>query len=1015
MRLFALLFSIFLNLDAYKILVYTSLFGHSHVKMLGSVADILTDAGHNVTVLMPIIDVNERNRTGLKSTKNLIMVEPCENGIDAFENLKRDMSLMWNAEQGNPLSLVSKLQQMSEVFMHPCDNVIGQKDLIERMKAEKFDLGVAEPFDFCGYAFFEAIQIRAHVSVVAAARMDHVSEAMGQPMAASYVPGAQSVYSDRMNMKERFLNLLLTKAGGLMFSYIADSEFDLLQKKYPDVIKRSWREIFPETTYLFTNSIPIMDYPAPTFDKIIPIGGISVVTDKKKNALPEKWDKVLNIRKKNVLISFGSNAKSIDMPEEYRRSLLKMFAMTPDVTFIWKYEEENSKIVDHLDNVFLGTWLPQNELLADKRLTVFLTHGGLASTFEMALLGKPCIMVPIFADQARNAQMLQRQGSALVLNKENLGDPNKIKEALEKIMNDDTFVKNATRLAEMLNNRPTNPRETFVKHVEFAARFGRMPSMEPYARHQSFIEHFFLDIIAIGLLIVITILVYSNLLAHSHVKMLGSVADILTDAGHNVTVLMPIIDVNERNRTGLKSTMNVVYVEPTEAILEMLNELRNDKGFLWKNEQGNPLSLLSRLHAMSEAFKHPCDNVIGQKDLIERMKAEKFDLGVAEPFDFCGYAFFEAIQIRAHVSVVAAARMDHVSEAMGQPMAASYVPGTQSVYSDRMNMKERFLNLLLTKAGGIMFSYVADSEFDLLQKKYPDVIKRSWRDILPETTYLFTNNIPILDFPAPTFDKIIPIGGISVVTDRKKNTLPEKWDKVLNIRKKNVLISFGSNAKSIDMPEEYRRSLLKMFAMMPDVTFIWKYEEENSKIVDHLDNVFLGTWLPQNELLADKRLTVFLTHGGLASTFELALLGKPCIMVPIFADQARNAQMLQRQGSALVLNKENLGDPNKIKEALEKIMNDDTFVKNATRLAEMLNNRPTNPRETFVKHVEFAARFGRMPSMEPYARHQSFIEHFFLDIIAIGLLVVITVATVSFWILRCLLRRIFGGAKVKSE
>lgn len=66
---------------------------------------------------------------------------------------------------------------------------------------------------------------------------------------------------------------------------------------------------------------------------------------------------------------------------------------------------------------------------------------------------------------------------------------------------------------------------------------------------------------------------------------------------------------------------------------------------------------------------------------------------------------------------------------------------------------------------------------------------------------------------------------------------------------------------------------------MPDTTFIWKYEDPNVNIAKNLDNVFISSWLPQNELLADSRVTVFVTHGGLASVMELALMGKPAIMV----------------------------------------------------------------------------------------------------------------------------------------
>lgn len=43
-----ILFSLFVNGVAFKILVYSPAFGYSHMKFVGTVADILVDAGHQV-------------------------------------------------------------------------------------------------------------------------------------------------------------------------------------------------------------------------------------------------------------------------------------------------------------------------------------------------------------------------------------------------------------------------------------------------------------------------------------------------------------------------------------------------------------------------------------------------------------------------------------------------------------------------------------------------------------------------------------------------------------------------------------------------------------------------------------------------------------------------------------------------------------------------------------------------------------------------------------------------------
>ena len=48
---FLLLFYFINYADSYKILVYSPLIGHSHVKFMGSIADTLAEAGNDVVDL----------------------------------------------------------------------------------------------------------------------------------------------------------------------------------------------------------------------------------------------------------------------------------------------------------------------------------------------------------------------------------------------------------------------------------------------------------------------------------------------------------------------------------------------------------------------------------------------------------------------------------------------------------------------------------------------------------------------------------------------------------------------------------------------------------------------------------------------------------------------------------------------------------------------------------------------------------------------------------------------------
>ncbi|KAK6049093.1 hypothetical protein COOONC_13402, partial [Cooperia oncophora] len=304
-----------------------------------------------------------------------------------------------------------------------------------------------------------------------------------------------------------------------------------------------------------------------------------------------------------------------------------------------------------------------------------------------------------------------------------------------------------------------------------------------------------------------------------------------------------------------------------------------------------------------------------------------------------------------------------------------------------------------------------------------------FQDILADSSYVFTNSNPYLDYPRPMLHKTVPIGGIAVHIDPKKNALSKEWDSILNERNTTVLVSFGSVAKSIYMPDEYRNTLLEVFESMPETTFIWKYEKENAQIAAHLKNVHLSTWVPQNALLADPRLTAFITHGGLGSTTELAHLGKPAILIPIFADQTRNAHMLAKHGGGIVLNKFALEQPHTLRDSLKRIFDDAryelvcnknrkttvrivrttlpiedhfSFSNNAKRLSEMLLNQPISAKQLLIRHSEFAAKFGRLPNLDPYGRHLSFIAYYLIDIFLIVTSVVIVIAfVVVMFIRRC--------------
>nr|CDJ91450.1 UDP-glucuronosyl UDP-glucosyltransferase domain containing protein [Haemonchus contortus] len=485
------------TVTSFNYLVVSPLFGHSHSHFMGTIADILTEAGHNVTVLMPIMDPDMKD-TGLRSTKNVIKVPPDNRTAAMFIQKAKFMKKLWNIEP-SAYGMVELGLQLARSFTWQCERVFNDDAVMYTLRQTNFDVGIAEAFDLCGFGIFEVLDVKATIATTSCVHSEAVSKAIGIPSAASYVPGAMSTKSDVMNTFERLQNVVEITLGAKFFDTLFEMEIAAFRAKFGQNFK-DYEELLAQVSYVFTNSNPYLDYPRPTIHKSIDIGGIAVSLDSSHNKLPKKLDEIIDLREKNVIISFGTVVKSCYMPDEYKKSLLKVFEMMPDTTFIWKYEIDDSEMIRNLSNVYMSPWLPQNALLADSRITAFVTHGGLGSTTEIAYMGKPAVMVPLFADQIRNANMLAKHGSAIVLQKYDLGNPDRLLSAIETVINDRRYTTNAKMLADMLLNQPISSKQLMLRHAEFAARFGRIPNLDPYGRHLTTIQYYLIDLFLIAII-----------------------------------------------------------------------------------------------------------------------------------------------------------------------------------------------------------------------------------------------------------------------------------------------------------------------------------------------------------------------------------------------------------------------------------------------------------------------------------------------------------------------------------
>ena len=96
---------------------------------------------------------------------------------------------------------------------------------------------------------------------------------------------------------------------------------------------------------------------------------------------------------------------------------------------------------------------------------------------------------------------------------------------------------------------------------------------------------------------------------------------------------------------------------------------------------------------------------------------------------------------------------------------------------------------------------------------------------------------------------------------------------------------------------------------MPNVGFVvglrddWNLFQELKK--KPLPNVQLSSFVPQKELLNDKRIKAFITHGGIGSILEAIYYATPIIACPIYSDQFPNGIRIEQLGIGFLIMKAN--------------------------------------------------------------------------------------------------------------
>ncbi|VDK19199.1 unnamed protein product [Anisakis simplex] len=183
--------------QSYRILIYAPKIFHSHFNFMGHIADALVTAGHEIVFYTPAYD-SSISSNGTKLARKM------ERRSD-FETLSRQREQIFLSTWAHGLVELRDAFRVSQFYRRICgimtkwlitvedqfcESQLSDLRLINKLKGERFDVGINEALTLCGYALFMKVGIKKQVSALSINPIEKFDGPFAIDNNPSHVPGA---------------------------------------------------------------------------------------------------------------------------------------------------------------------------------------------------------------------------------------------------------------------------------------------------------------------------------------------------------------------------------------------------------------------------------------------------------------------------------------------------------------------------------------------------------------------------------------------------------------------------------------------------------------------------------------------------------------------------------------------------------------------------------------------------------------------------------------------------------
>ncbi|VDO60067.1 unnamed protein product [Haemonchus placei] len=471
----------FLVVDSYKILVFSPTISRSHMISNGRIADELAKAGHHVVLLEP--DFLNISHT-VQSSKVAHRMT-----VSGFSSILHDVI------QGEYVQKHSNARRI-RVLKSSFQDFLSREDLIEKLRAEKFDAYFGEQINLCGHGLAYILGIKSHFWVSSCPISDYMAWLLGMPQPSSYIPSLIGMdITHRPSYWERAQNIWST----FLYVQFALEATEMFRKRYGANFP-NLEAIAADSDMVFVNTDEFVDFPRPTLPHVVHIGGLGEGSSSKRS-------------KGVVYFSLGTLVNTSSLPAFAMRAVVDAVKKTPDYHFILVTDSRDHftrHLSEALPNVFLCSWAPQAALLSHPRLQAFITHGGYNSIMEASRYAVPLVTIPFYFDQVslRNSRAAELNGWGIPVNRFSL--PSKWQLLKSNFCR---YKQAAVRISTLIRTKPFKSSEKLIKYTEFVLMNGGVKELLAEGRRLPFLQYHNLDIfIPLGVAFIFACWIFFRLL-----------------------------------------------------------------------------------------------------------------------------------------------------------------------------------------------------------------------------------------------------------------------------------------------------------------------------------------------------------------------------------------------------------------------------------------------------------------------------------------------------------------------